>query len=416
MKQFTFLLILICTGFAATAQPCRYTSRVFSQVAKISDVVYANVPSIPAVYVAENVTTDLDLKMDIWQPIGDTMLKRPLIILAHGGGFISGTKDNNDMQYLADTLAHYGYVTASIDYRITLNATSTGSVERAIWRATQDGSAAIRFMKEKSELYGIDTNQVFVLGSSAGTFLWLSEMYCSNAERLQSTYSAAFPPQPDLGCKDCEGNSYTHSSRPNALVGCWGAIQDTSWISATEYIPAIMFHGDADPVVPYSEGYPFSALFTAPWVYGSALMHERLNHLGEVHEFYSGAGQLHEYWGVVNGAFPPGPVTDPDWEGIIVKTTQFLYNVMGQPNCTAVSINYPTENKTKMWIDGNALIVEKMDTKPFSIQVYSLEGKMLLSRILPAGKSIVGLDGVSGLVVVKAAAETRKLVSVENLY
>ncbi len=35
---------------------------------------------------------------------------------------------------------------------------------------------------------------------------------------------------PDLGCIDCSGNTYSHYSRPNALVSCWGAIGGLDWI------------------------------------------------------------------------------------------------------------------------------------------------------------------------------------------
>jgi acetyl esterase/lipase len=391
------------------SQDCRFVTRVFPQVAKISDVVYANVPSIPPVYVSENVTNDIDLKMDIWQPIGDTMVRRPMIVLAHGGGFISGTKDNNDMQYLADTFAHYGYVTASIDYRITLNATSTSSVERAIWRATQDGSAAIRFLKEKSALYGVDTNHIFVLGSSAGTFLWNSLLYCSNAERPQSTFSGFL--QPDLGCRDCVGNTFHHNAIPKALVGCWGAIADTNWISSSEYVPTIMFHGDADPVVPYAEGYPFSALFTAPWVYGSARMHDRLNHLNRVHQFFIGAGQLHEYWGVVNGAFPPGPVTDPDFEDIIQKSLQFLYGVLGSPSCVAVSVDEISNSRPNYWWNDGMLFVNNSEPINRRFEIYTLEGKLIFNGLLNSGQNSINLPELSGIYVLKIGNVFQKLAA-----
>ncbi|MBX7180543.1 MAG: carboxylesterase family protein [Bacteroidia bacterium] len=396
---FTFLPIL------GLAQPCRFLSQVFPTISKTSDVVYANAPAIPAVYVSENVTTNQDQTMDIWFPVGDTMAKRPVILFAHGGGFISGSKDNDDMQYLADTFAHYGYVTASMNYRINLNAASTSSVDRAIWRATQDGSAAIRYLKENANTYGIDTNHIFMWGSSAGTFLSLSLMYCSDQERPSSANSGFL--QPDLGCKDCVGNNYHHRGRPDALVGCWGAIADTSWISPAEYKPTIMFHGDIDPVVPYSEGYPFSALFTAPWVFGSQRMDQRLNHLNLNHEFYIGTNQLHEYWGVVNGIFPPGPVTDPDYPDIIQKSALFLYQVLGEPGCSAVGINISEQEKCYAFYSEGEIHINC--PKNQILKLYNLDGKLIQSFQLNKGLNSQKTQLPSGLYILRGDFELIKL-------
>ncbi len=403
-----YLLLLTLLPSLALAQlPCRFLSQVFPTVSKSSDVVYANAPAIPVVYVSENVTTNQDQTMDLWFPVGDTMAKRPVILFAHGGGFISGSKDNDDMQYLADTFAHYGYVTASMNYRINLNAASTSSVERAIWRATQDGSAAIRFLKQNATTYGIDTNHIFMWGSSAGTFLSLSLMYCSDQERPSSTNSGFL--QPDLGCKDCVGNSYQHGGRPDALVGCWGAIADTSLISVNEYKPTIMFHGDIDPVVPYSEGFPFSALFTAPWVYGSQRMDQRLNHLNLNHEFYIGANQLHEYWGVVNGIFPPGPVTDPDYPDIIQKSALFLYNVLGAPNCSpAVSLNEKENLSNKAFFSGDRLILQT--NAKLAVEIWSMNGQQLFKGQSETGTQTLDFQFPSGLYLISIGNESMKIL------
>ena len=62
------------------------------------------VPQVQALYV------------DIVQPKNDTLSKRPLIIWAFGGGFISGTRQT--MREFCNTYAKKGYVCATIDYRL----------------------------------------------------------------------------------------------------------------------------------------------------------------------------------------------------------------------------------------------------------------------------------------------------------
>lgn len=398
-------------SLSVCAQPCRYLNRVFDQVSKVSDVVYANVPSIPVVYVSENVTTPIDLTMDIWLPLGDTLNKRPMIVLAHGGGFISGSKENQDMQALADTFAHYGFVTASINYRINLNAASTASVERAIWRATQDGSAAIRYLKEKQADYGIDTSKVFVLGSSAGAFLWYSLLYCSNSERNESTFEGFL--RPDLGCNTCTGNEFIHSHTPAAMIGCWGAMQQTEWISPNEYVPTLMFHGSADPVVPYNEGFPFSALFTAPWVYGSQKIAERFDEFNASYQFFTGENQLHEYWGVVNGTFPPGPINDPDYPDIIERIASFLTEVMQIDPCNVpvTSQLQASASEQRPWlISGNKISMCQSSTKPLDLRIWDISGR-LAERILLKPQGIATLT-TKGLVLIEDG-QFKQLIAVE---
>ena len=51
--------------------------------------------------------------VDIYQPTGDTMAARPLIILAHGGSFVGGTRnDDVTVDSLCVHFAKRGYVTA----------------------------------------------------------------------------------------------------------------------------------------------------------------------------------------------------------------------------------------------------------------------------------------------------------------
>ena len=146
--------------------------------------------------------------------------------------------------------------------------------------------------------------------------------YTEDDERPESTYGSGN--DPDLGCIDCEGNDYNHYSKPNAIVSCWGAIGDLDWIDSGNNIPAIMFHGDLDPIVPFDSGYPFTIDIALPIVYGSNLIHDKLN-LHEIeNELYVGEGELHEYWGAVNGNWFGGP--NDNYTEIIDNAYQFLYN------------------------------------------------------------------------------------------
>ncbi|MGE0638278.1 MAG: alpha/beta hydrolase fold domain-containing protein [Bacteroidia bacterium] len=339
--KFRTVIISLCfllTGNLSLSQSCesqRYRDSIFG-VVKTPDIIFANVQSIPAVYVSENVTVSQNLFMDIFEPAGDTLLKRPLIIFAFGGGFLIGGKDDEDAQTYCDSMAHTGYVTASIDYRLGMNIASPESAVRAIYRAAQDYSAAVRYLKEYSEQYRIDTNFIFTGGVSAGSFSAMNLAYMQEANRPLETFaSGGLTPAPDLGCLHCSGNSYNHNTKAKALLNCWGALLDTSWMELNDNTPLISFHGTADPIVPYATGFPFTALFLMPEVHGSEPITERANNIGLTNQFHPFAGQGHNVWGtVVNHSFVGGQT--PYFDSIFQETKAFFYPFL-QPAVPVIS-------------------------------------------------------------------------------
>lgn len=309
------------------SQPCqnqRYIQPLF-EVEKNANVVFANVQALPPVYISEDVTVSQNLVMDIFMPAGDTLSLRPLAIFAFGGGFLIGGKDDEDAQAYCDSLARAGYVTASIQYRLGMNIASPPSAVRAIYRAAQDYSAAIRYLKEFAWQYRIDTNYIFSGGVSAGSFSAMNLAYMQEQNRPQETYAqSGFPPAPDLGCLHCSGNSYNHNTKVKALLNCWGAILDTTWIDINDDTPLISFHGTDDLIVPFGTGFPFTALFLMPEVYGSQPITQRASNIGLHNAFHPFIGQGHNTWGtVVNHSFVGGPT--PYLDTIINETKDFFY-------------------------------------------------------------------------------------------
>jgi hypothetical protein len=262
--------------------------------------------------------------MDIYEPLGDTLTNRPAIIFLHTGAFFSGSNELDDVVDLSITSAKRGYVSFNINYRLGLNILSSYSGERAVYRGVQDLSAAIRYLREHYEQYGIDPDKIFVWGSSAGSFIGLHLAFSQEDERPESTFGGGN--DPNLGCIDCEGNNYEHYSKPNALISCWGAIGNLDWIDSEDNIPTLMFHGDLDPIVPFNSGYPFTVDIALPIVYGSNLIHERLNELNILNDLYVGQNEFHEYWGAVNGNWLGGP--NENYIQITADAYDFLYNQM----------------------------------------------------------------------------------------
>ena len=99
-----------------------------------------------------------DLQLDLYAP-GTTMDElRPGIVLVHGGDWLGGEREH--LTSLAINLALRGYVVATIDYRLASQAPYPAAVE--------DTQAAVRWMREHAERFGIDSSHIAVGGAGAG--------------------------------------------------------------------------------------------------------------------------------------------------------------------------------------------------------------------------------------------------------
>jgi len=246
-----------------------------------------------------------------------------VIIFAHSGSFFTGSKDAQDMIALCEAAAKRGYVAIAMEYRLGLNIFSSYSGERAVYRGVQDGSAIIRYLREYHDIFNIDDEKIFFWGSSAGSFIGLHLSYIEQDERPESTYGTNS--DPDLGCFDCEGNDYIHSSKPAALISTWGAISDLDYIDEYENVPTALFHGSSDIIVPYDQGYPFTLNITLPYVYGSLQISDRMTELGISNLLVIEDSEPHEYYGTLNGSFNLGGGPNEHWDLILNSAFNFLY-------------------------------------------------------------------------------------------
>jgi len=307
--------MLISIAFAQQYTEDRYRYAIFNDVSVQTNVKYGSAPVWTIPY------QNTDLKMDVYTPVGDDLTNRPLLIFAHAGGFLNGSKEVDDMVAICDSFARKGYVTATLAYRKGFNPLSTSSAERAVYRGIQDARAAVRYFKENATTYGIDTNFIYFGGMSAGGFMALHLAYMEESDRPPSTFSTSILVN-DLGCLECAGNNYIHSSKVRAIMNYWGAIQDTLLIRAGG-IPLLLMHGTTDPSVPFEYGHPFSVP-TLPKVFGSKWIEKRANNLGIYNEFYlSHFPSRHMLDGSDNGTWNPVP-SDFWYDTLLPKTTDFL--------------------------------------------------------------------------------------------
>lgn len=327
MKKLMLVILVanVVTSFAQQLDTNRYKNSMFSSQA-VYDVQYSTVPQWVWPY------WNVDLSMDIFEPTGDLNTKRPVIIFAHAGGFINGSKDVDNMQAICDTFARKGFVTATIDYRKGFDPLDEESAERAVYRAVQDGKTAVRFFKENYAAYNVDTNNVFFGGMSAGGFVAYHVAYLDEeSERPASTYGG-FTVN-DLGCLDCAGAYQNNTSEIKAVLDFWGATIDTTFMQAGDQ-PIMIMHGTQDPTVPYYEGYPFG-LPTLPLTYGADPIKNQAEAVGVPYTLIQNDMDLHMMEGSNNGTWDPIP-NDFWGDTLLPFTTDFVFDLI-KPTTVKIS-------------------------------------------------------------------------------
>ena len=252
------LSLFTCAHLLAQQTDCdcenRYETEIFNDV-NIQTVTYSEVHN---------------LSMDIYTPSGDNCSNRPLLIFAHGGTFIFGTKSNPTMVDLCESFAKKGYVTASINYRLAGDIvgflqsftyyTNTEDAYDVVLNAVMDGKAAIRYFRknvaENNNTYGIDVNQIWGGGNSAGGVLFLHAGHVQSKQEfiapLDANRASIAEGIIDSFSGGMEGDSGNpgYSSELSGVISLAGALHRSEYVDNND-IPTVFCHGDADSVVPY---------------------------------------------------------------------------------------------------------------------------------------------------------------------
>jgi len=220
----------------------RYVDKVFDNVDRISDVRFG---------VGNRTGENQILNMDIYVPAGDSETERPVMILAFGGGFVSGFRQDPLISSIATDFAQRGYVIASIDYRLFEQEPFTeDDLNIGIIEAMHDMKSAVRFFREDAETtdtYGTRGDRIFVGGISAGG--------------IMASFSGALDLNDDLSDNvlnflnmnnGVAGNSSDNISVSSDVQGVFsisGAVTNFLWIEENS-APIYAAHEEVDTTVP----------------------------------------------------------------------------------------------------------------------------------------------------------------------
>lgn len=363
MRYCLLLVLGLLVGSSVFAQhpTCgggRYTTPIF-----------AGYDSTMNVKFGENTTyggTFQELFMDIYEPTGDVATERPVVVLAFGGAFIAGQRE--DVAGLCKTFARAGYVSATIDYRLFDNFLFTDSTQAidAVVKAVSDMKAAIRYLRENAATYGIDTNFVFVGGVSAGAIAASHVAYLEPSDNPPAYAMTAI--NNNGGFEGNSSSNYQYSSRVSGVLNWSGALKDASWIDADDP-PLYSAHDDADNVVPYSSYSVQIGFNTTIYLEGSATMKTVADGLG-----------------IPNGIFViPNSANHVSYLNNTAQLTQIvsesalmMHDVLCNPS---VGVSTPESEVVDLYPNPAGEFVRLDHDGPVRLSLYDLSGRKLSEEV-----------------------------------
>lgn len=216
-------------------------------------------------------SSDPAQKMDAYLPAGRTTEKTKVLILVHGGSWISG--DKSDLNQAVTLLrAQLGdYAIFNINYRL---ASTNGT---NLWPAQDDDvAAAIRYIIEKRTEFQCNTNKIVLIGVSAGAHLAMLQAYKNNTNGNIKAVVDFFGPTDIADLYSFYSNAPTYQSALTLWLGGTPTGNATAYTNASpikhvsaQAPPTIIFHGTADDIVPIRQSQQLNTALTAAGVVNS---------------------------------------------------------------------------------------------------------------------------------------------------
>lgn len=268
MKNFylVFLILLFTTNIQAFSQPICRNSEIRSTPGAVEKYVYKQASA----------KSGKELNLALARPIDNLPeKKRPLIIGVHGGGFLDWCMLEpcylKYSEFLTEYFTPQGFATASIQYRLTSPLDlkppkiKDATLRETHYKAVQDVRDAIKFIFANAERFGVDTENVFLVGTSAGAITVLHAAYLDNEEAPK-----------DLSEKY---GQLAKREKIKGVISLSGAIYDLAFLDGGDKVPMMIVHGTEDFIVPADKGFYLGMEHLTP-VYGGRAIYEEARKKG----------------------------------------------------------------------------------------------------------------------------------------
>jgi len=254
----------------------------------------------------------LDLYLPDPRPAGDV----PLIVLIHGGGWRTGSKDIMNQQ--APRWAHAGYAVAAINYRLV----PRGAYPLLI----QDVFCALGFLESQANEYSFDLDRIGATGYSAGAHLAMLLGYAAPTGDFEPDCGTIPTVRPAAVVSGAGPSDLTLYDDPQAVTeflgGTRAEVPDIYQLASpvnhvtADDPPTLLIYGTDDLIVPYEHAQAIDKAL------GDAGVDHRLMTIrGAGHLLNPGADLADAVFPIVSNEGPEG----------FAATLDFFDDVMGQP-------------------------------------------------------------------------------------
>ena len=224
---------------------------------------------------------------------------RPTVLFVHGYGPNSAEpKDPYAGLFLPlmrNNFCKYGYAIATLEYRQDIKGFSDPvcdiPIEEVIkthYRAIQDLRKAIDLLYQNPTDYGIDIDNLFLMGNSQGAMTVLNGMLSTDA----AEWIATFPPEYHGIMDDLGPWEPRHPIK--GIIAVAGPLYDVNLFDPSDNIPLFLAHGVCDTTVPYKTGTYFDCP-TQITVHGSYDIACRASELDKPYSLHSVEGLGHDW-------------------------------------------------------------------------------------------------------------------------
>lgn len=181
-----------------------------------------------------------ELRLDIYIPKEIHKKMHPGVFLIHGGGWLTGQKENQ--RVMAQHLALNGFIGITVSYRLGLEAPYPAAVI--------DIKDAIKFVKKHAKKYHVDPDKLAVLGTSAGAQLATLVGVTPNAEIYETDASITDNIQAIINVDGIVSFIHPEAAAEGKMSSIWlGGTREENWANWKEASPLEYVDGNTPPTL-----------------------------------------------------------------------------------------------------------------------------------------------------------------------
>jgi acetyl esterase/lipase len=227
--------------------------------------------------------------LDLYLPKDNAQGPATLVVWIHGGAWMLSNKDWNNVKYLVK----HGYALASVDYRLSGDATFPAQIK--------DCNTALNFLLASAASYGIDPKRFVVGGASAGGQLALLLGLARNERAFGADPSVKpfaildfFGPTDLTSIIDEVGQGHGREVQEDVVPRLLGGplidhLELARQASPLSYVgrensPVLILHGDQDDLVPYAQSQSLHSLLDQAGVKNQLITVKGAGHDGPMFE------------------------------------------------------------------------------------------------------------------------------------